>query len=101
WKQIPNDASPFDGTLNEPFWNLNQPIETKVKGTPTSRAVFSAVWTGNCNGFSNKPIPTNLTLGQTPGRVWTLSGDQLVLAVKVLDGPKGKTPRDGVHVFVD
>ena len=101
WKPIPKDASPFDGTVNEPFWNLNQPIEKKVKGTPTKKAVFSAVWTGNCNGFSNKPIPTNLTLGQTPGRVWTLSGDQLVLAVKVLDGPRGKTPRDGIHIFID
>ena len=24
-----------------------------------------------------------------------------VLAVKVLDGPKGKTPKDGIHIFID
>ena len=101
WEQIPKDVSPIDGTLNEPFWDLSQSIEKKVNGMPTKKAVFSAVWTGNCNGYSNKPIPTNLTLGRTPGRVWTLSGDQLVLGVKVLDGPKGKTLRDGVHIFID
>ncbi len=101
WKPIPRDAGPFDGKLDEPFWDLSQPIEKKVKGAPTKKAVFSAVWTGNCNGFSNKPIRTNLTLGRTPGRVWTLSGDQLLLGIKVLDGPKGKTARDGVHIFID
>ena len=25
----------------------------------------------------------------------------MVLAVKVLDGPQGKTPKDGIHIFLD
>ena len=30
-----------------------------------------------------------------------MEGCDLILAVKVLDGPKGKTPKDGIHIFID
>ena len=40
-------------------------------------------------------------LGEDPWQNRALEGCDLVLAIKVLDGPKGKTPKDGVHVFID
>ncbi len=73
----------IDGKLDEPFWKLDQAIEKKVKGTPTKRASFGLVWTHQPRGDQK------------------LIGRQLVLAVKVLDGPKGKTPKDGIHIFLD
>ena len=93
----------IDGNLDEPFWKLDQPIEKKVKGTPTKKAVFAAVWTATSDGNGDpKTIqPGKLYVGTTPGRAWKLTGNDLVLAIKVLDGPKGKTPKDGVHVFID
>ena len=73
----------IDGKLDEPFWKLDQKIAKKVKGTPAQQASFGAVWTRRSR--NDKKIV----------------GDQLILAFKVLDGPKGKTPKDGVHIFID
>ena len=70
----------MDGKLEEPFWNLDQPIARKVAGSPTKKAVFGAFWVdprGN---------------GQ---------GESVCVAVKVTDGPAGKTPKDAVHLFLD
>ena len=104
-KPIPPDSVlKIDGKLQEPFWNLDQPIEKKVQGAPTKQATFSAVWTANCSGntIPGRPIPQgSFFVGHCGGRVWTLAGMDLVLAVKVLDGAKGKTPKDGVHIFLD
>lgn len=75
----------LDGKLDEPFWKLDQVIGKKVQGTPTKKATFGAVWTG---------VPRN-------GPKKSLDGREVILAFKVLDGPKGKTPKDGVHVFID
>jgi hypothetical protein len=73
----------IDGKLDEPFWKLDQAIAKKVQGSPTKHASFGAVWTHQPRGDKR------------------LIGRQLVLAVKVLDGPKGRTPKDGIHIFVD
>lgn len=104
-KPIPPDSVlKVEGRLEEPFWNLDQSIERKVQGTPTKKAAFSAVWTANCSGntIPGRPIPQgSFLLGQSGGRVWTLAGMELVLAIRVLDGAKGRTPKDGVHVFLD
>jgi len=70
-----------DGKLEEAFWKLDQSIARKTAGTPAKSATFGAVWVKE---------------QRKPG-----VGSALLLAVKVLDGPKGKTPRDGVHVFID
>ena len=76
----------IDGKPDEPFWKLDQAIDKKVRGTPTKRASFAAVWTH---------LPRN------PARKESPDGRELLLAFKVLDGPKGKTPKDGIHVFMD
>ena len=73
----------IDGKPDEPFWKLDQAIAKKVKGTPAQRASFGLVWTHQPRGDGK------------------LIGRHLVLAVKVLDGPQGKGPRDGVHIFLD
>ena len=73
----------IDGKLDEPFWKLDQAIAKKVQGSPTKHASFGAVWTHQPRGDKK------------------LIGRQLVLAVKVLDGPKGTTPKDGIHIFID
>ncbi len=75
----------IDGKPDEPFWKLDQAIEKKVQGTPGKKATFGAVWTY---------VPGNTAQKYSNGR-------QLVLAFKVLDGPKGKTPKDGIHIFMD
>jgi hypothetical protein len=72
----------IDGKLDESFWRIDQPIARKAKGTPAGRASFGAVWTYQTKYTKTRPL-------------------NLVLAVKVLDGPKGKTPKDGVHIYVD
>jgi hypothetical protein len=76
----------IDGKLDKPFWKLDQAIDKKVQGTPTKKASFGAVWTH---------LPRN------PARKEFPDGRELVLAFKVLDGPKGKTPKDGIHIFMD
>ncbi|MGD0092078.1 MAG: putative Ig domain-containing protein [Planctomycetota bacterium] len=100
WRKIPEDnVVKIDGKLDEPFWNLDQAIEKKVQGTPVKKASFSAVWTAYCQG--NGPKPNEFVLGTEKGRTWALGGEDLVIAIKVLDGPKGKTVKDGVHIYVD
>jgi hypothetical protein len=76
----------IDGKPDESFWKLDQPIAKKVKGTPAKQASFGAVWTH---------LPRN------PARKESPEGRDLVLAIKVLDGPKGKSPKDGIHIFMD
>jgi len=101
---IPADSVlKIDGKLDEPFWKLDQSIEIKAKGTPTKKASFAAVWTASSDGNGDPKIilPGVLYVGESPGRTWKLIGRQLVLAVKVLDGPKGKTPKDGIHIFIN
>jgi hypothetical protein len=73
----------IDGKPDEPFWKLDQAIAKKVKGTPSKRAFFGAVWTYQPRGDLK------------------LIGRHLVLAFKVLDGPQGKNPKDGIHIFLD
>ncbi len=105
WKTILNDSViKIEGKLDEPYWNFNQSIEKTVQGTPTKKATFSAIWTANCTGYTipGHPLPVGrFGVGETPGRVWSLGGSDVVLAIKILDGPNGKTPKDGVHVFID
>jgi hypothetical protein len=72
----------IDGKLDERFWKLDQTIAKKVKGTPTKQASFGAIWTH---------VP----------RADLQQRRRLVLAIKVLDGPKGRTPKDGIHIFID
>jgi hypothetical protein len=79
-----------DGKLDEAFWRLDQPIERAVKGMPTRKAVFGAVWT------------TEPSLSaRTRKKTGSAQGAELLLGVKVMDGPKGKTPKDGIHIYID
>jgi hypothetical protein len=73
----------IDGKLDEPFWKLDQAIAKKVKGTPSKQASFDAIWTYKPR--NDKQMP----------------GERLILAIKVLDGANGRTPKDGVHIFLD
>jgi hypothetical protein len=68
-----------DGKLEEPFWNLDQPIARKVAGSPAKKAGFGAFWVDRGKGL----------------------GEVVCVAVKVTDGPAGKTPKDAVHLFLD
>ena len=112
--QVPNDKDrkpvqensviKIDGRLDEPFWSFDQAIGKITGGTPLKKAAFSAIWTADCSGntIPGRPIPAgSYFVGQSGGRVWILKGVNLVLAIKVLDGPGGRTPKDGVHIFVD
>jgi hypothetical protein len=74
-----SDLMKVDGKLDEPFWNLSQSIAKKSAGSPAKKATFDAVW-----------------LDAGKGRA-----DSLCLAIKVVDGAAGKTPKDAVHVFLD
>ena len=69
-----------DGKLDEPFWAPAEKIARKVKGSPTATATLSVVWTDKSS---------------------TSKSGCLYVAVKVLDGPAGKTPKDAVEVFID
>lgn len=73
------DPIKVDGKPDESCWDLSAPIAKKVQGSPTKKASFGAVWAGRNKG----------------------AGEGLWLAVKVLDGPAGKTPKDAVHLFLD
>jgi hypothetical protein len=72
-------AIKVDGKLEEPFWGLDQPVARQVAGNPAAKAEFDAFW-----------------LDDGKGR-----GEALYVAVRVNDGPGGKTPRDAVHLFLD
>jgi len=73
------DAIKVDGKLDEPLWSLDQPIARSVAGTPAAKAAFDAFWLDDGKGRS----------------------EALYVAVRVSDGPGGKTPRDAVHLFLD
>ncbi len=94
-----NKSIKIDGKLDEPFWSLDQPIRKKVMGRPEKKASFAAVWTANCHPYG--PRPGWYELGEFKGAKCYLEGCDLLLAVKVLDGSKGKTPKDGIHIFID
>ncbi|MGB2820967.1 MAG: putative Ig domain-containing protein [Phycisphaerae bacterium] len=68
-----------NGKLDEPCWRLDQAISRKVAGSPTKRAAFGAFWVDGGKG----------------------RGEAVHVAVKVVDGPAGKTPKDAVHLFLD
>jgi hypothetical protein len=73
------EAITLDGKLDEPCWALDQKIQKKVCGQPGKSAVFAAVWVGESKGAKGC----------------------LYVAVRVTDGPAGKTPKDAVEVFLD
>jgi len=74
-----SDLLKVDGKPDEPFWDLDQPIAKKAAGSPTKKAGFGAFWVDDGKG----------------------KGFALYVAVRVADGPAGKTPKDAVHVFLD
>jgi hypothetical protein len=74
-----SDLIKVDGKLEESFWNLDQPIAKKAQGTPRKQASFGTVWLDEGKG----------------------KGQALYVAVKVMDGPVGKTPKDAIHVYLD
>lgn len=80
-KKVVFRAVELDGRLKEPFWTMDQPVAIKVHGKPVKQATFSAVWEEQ---ERQKGKAQNL---------W--------LAVKVLDGPAGKSKKDGVHLYID
>jgi hypothetical protein len=61
------------------MWDLDQPIAKRVAGSPTKKACFGAFWVDDGKG----------------------RGQSLYIAVKVTDGPGGRTPGDAVHLFLD
>lgn len=92
----------LDGKLDESFWKVTEPIQKKVLGTPEKRAFFSAVYMANTSAYGN-PGPGRYELGKfkPTNAMFYLDPTDLVIAIKVLDGPKGKTPKDGIHIFLD
>ena len=70
----------IDGKLDESFWSPAEKVARKVQGSPTATATLSIVWTDK-SSISKSGC--------------------LYVAVKVLDGPAGKTPKDAVEVFLD
>ena len=92
-----------DGKFEEAFWKVLpfQPIAKAVQGTPTAKASFALLWAGDPKGLWQGAKPGQFVLGEKKGVKWTIGASGLVLAVKVLDGPKGKSAKDGVHIFID
>ena len=89
-KKIPETSFiNIDGKLAEPFWHLDQTIAKKTQGTPTKTAFFSAVWTASCYPYGPRPGWSEIT--DPLGTKAYLEGNDLVLAIKVLDGANGKT----------
>ena len=80
-KKVPFKAMELDGQLKEPFWTTDQPVSVKVDGAPVKQATFGAVWEEQ---------------ERMKGKA-----QSLWLAVKVLDGPAGKSKKDGVHLYID
>jgi hypothetical protein len=70
----------IDGKLDEPTWKLTEKIERRVAGAAGKTATFALLWSEkNKDGLR----------------------DNVYLAIKVLDGAAGKTPKDGVELFLD
>jgi hypothetical protein len=80
-KKVPLKAVELDGQLKEPFWTADQPVSVKVHGAPVKKATFGAVWEEQ---------------ERMKGKA-----QSLWLAVKVFDGPAGKSKKDGVHLYID
>ena len=80
-KKVPFKAVELDGQLKEPFWATDQPVSVRVNGAPVKKATFGAVWEEQ---------------ERQKGKA-----QSLWLAVKVLDGPAGKSRKDGVHLYID
>ena len=80
---VPKTYEPvtLDGKLDESFWKLDQPLAKAAEGEPAKKASFAAVWTDRADGRKGAVC--------------------IYLAVKVADGPAGKTPTDGVELFLD
>ena len=74
-----SEAIKVDGKPEESLWNLDQPIAKRVAGSPAKKASFGAFWVDDGKG----------------------RGQSLYIAVKVADGPGGRTTRDAVHLFLD
>jgi hypothetical protein len=74
-----SDLITVDGRLDEPLWKLQQPISREVAGAPASKAAFDTFWVCDDRG----------------------RGRALYVAVKVTDGPQGRTPKDAVHLYLD
>jgi hypothetical protein len=74
-----SDLVAVDGRLDEPLWKLQQPIARQVAGVPTSKVAFDMCWVCDDRG----------------------GGRALYVAVKVTDGPQGRTPKDAVHLYLD
>jgi|GEM_PF-1208473 len=104
---VPDDQIlKIDGKLEEACWKEIpfQPIAKAVQGAPTAHAEFAAVWTCKVKGLWNGSNRWDYRLPAAPvpnGDKYGLAGDGLVLAFKVHDGPKGKTPKDGIHIYTD
>ena len=80
-KRVPFKAAELDAQLKEPFWVTDQPVSVRVNGAPVKKATFGAVWEEQ---------------ERQRGKA-----QSLWLAVKVLDGPGGKSRKDGVHLYID
>ena len=89
----------IDGKLDEPFWNLDQRDREEGPRERRRRGLFSAVWTANYHRYG----------GDRPGwyQLGELQGYNVFAAMRPgsgrqgSDGPKGKTPKDGIHIFID
>lgn len=83
-RSVPAGAVKTDsGILAEPFWKLDQPIAQPAGGKPSSKATLALVWEK-----AAKPSKDG-------------GAAALWLAVRVQDGPAGKSAKDGVHIYID
>ena len=104
---VPEDQTlNIDGKLDEPYWKTLpfQPIAKAVQGSPTAHAEFAAVWLASLKGLWGGFSRWDYRLPAIPGGngdKYGLNGTGLVLAFKVHDGPKGKSPGDGIHIYLD
>jgi hypothetical protein len=85
-RSVPSGAvNTASNLLTESFWKFDQPVPQSAGGQPASRATFGLVW--------EKAKPRRNTDPPTAARLW--------LAVRVLDGPAGRSAKDGVHIYID
>lgn len=69
----------IDGKLDEPVWNLREPVARLAGGKPACKAAFDAFWLADSSGRARS----------------------LCVAVRVAHGPGGKTPKDAVRLYID
>lgn len=89
-EKLQDDTFAIDGKLDEPFWKLDQAIGIAVSGKPAQKASFGVLWTAEPS-----------TAKQSRKKTGSASGKELLLGVKVFDGPKGKSAKDGIHLHID